>query len=148
MQVIWVEVRLVTLAFLAVKLHSIEGVTSFVIFSCAWGTLVVITCTVSGSNPCGPGVGDTIVLRFALGLILGVKRGNNLVIARTIGGVSGASVALALVVLGITVPGTCSVVFVILNASVADVVVYGVLLKVSLLLDGGAVSVRFFLIHR
>ena len=45
----------------------------------------------------------------------------------------------------IAVPGTCSEVFVICTAASAAVVVSGVLLKVTVLLSGGDVSVRVFI---
>ena len=44
------------------------GSASFVRFSCPWGTVVTVTGTLSGSNPCGPKVGEAIVLKFTLGL--------------------------------------------------------------------------------
>ena len=45
------------------------GATNFISFTCPWGTGVAVNGAVSGSNPCGPGVSETIVLRFTLGLI-------------------------------------------------------------------------------
>ena len=68
-----------------------------------------------------------------------------MVVTRTIRGFSGANVAVALVVVPvITVPGTCSVVIVILTGDVAAVVVSGVVLKVVLLPGGDTVSVWTF----
>ena len=70
-----------------------------------------------------------------------------MVAARTVGGFSGASVSVALVVEPvIDVPGTCSVVVVVIwTSSVAAVSVSEVLLRVVLLPGGGAVPTRTFL---
>ena len=69
-----------------------------------------------------------------------------MVATRTIGSFSGASVAVAiLVVLSITVPGTYSIVVVIWTVSAADVAVSRVILKVLFLLGGSTVSVWIFL---
>ena len=103
----------------------------------------------SGANPCEPSFGEIIVLVFALSLAVDVREGYNVFATRTIGVFSGTSVVLALVVVPvITVPGTCSVVFVIFTADVAGITVSGVLLKVVLLLGGGTFPEWTFLFIR
>ena len=47
----------------------VEGTTSFFSFDYPWGTVVVVTGAVSGTNPCKPGFGETIILGFALGMV-------------------------------------------------------------------------------
>ena len=47
----------------------VGGATSFVSFTCTWGTGVAVTGTASGSKHCGTGADETIVLGFTLGLI-------------------------------------------------------------------------------
>ena len=42
----------------------VGGSKSGVSSSCPWGTVVVATGTVSGSNPCEPGFGEIIILVF------------------------------------------------------------------------------------
>ena len=64
-----------------------------------------------------------------------------MVVTRTVGGFSSSNVSVALVVLVVTVSGTCSVVVVIWTASA---VVSEVLLKVTLLPGGGTVCVIVF----
>ena len=51
------------------KVVFVGGAIIFVRLSCHWGTFFVVTGTVSGTNPCEPGAGETISLRFALWLI-------------------------------------------------------------------------------
>ena len=87
----------------------------------------------------------TIFLRFVLGLNLGAKEGDNVLATKTIIGISGASVALELVSLVITVPGTCSKVVVIRTEAIAAVAVSRVATKLTLLPGGGTVSIRVLL---
>ena len=102
---IQVEASLVVLALLVAHfcLHGVQKVFSF---ACPWGASIVVTITVSGNNPCGTGAGYTIVLMSELVLILGIKEGQNVVATKTAGGFSGASGAVELVSLVITVLGT------------------------------------------
>ena len=50
------------------KVSCAGGTTIFVSFSYPGGAGVSVTSAVSSANPCGPGVSETVVLRFALGL--------------------------------------------------------------------------------
>ena len=50
------------------KVSCAGGATSFVRFTCPWDISVVVTSSVSGDNPCGLGVADTIVLKVVQGL--------------------------------------------------------------------------------
>ena len=56
------------------------------------------TGTVSDANPCEPGVGKMIDLGFALSLVLGIRKEENVTATRAIGVFSGASVVTTLVV--------------------------------------------------
>ena len=81
---------------------------------------------------------------FELGLSRVAKEGDDVVLARTFAGISGTSVAVALLVLVITVLGTCYAVTMIWNAADVYVTVSGVLLKVTLLPGGSTMPTRFF----
>ena len=58
---------MILLVLLVGYLHT-QGAESFFSFDWPWGAGVVITGTVSGTNPCGHGVGEMIFLRPKLGL--------------------------------------------------------------------------------
>ena len=47
----------------------VGGATSCVRFCCPWVNGVVVTGAVSNVNPCEPGVGKPVVLRFVIGLV-------------------------------------------------------------------------------
>ena len=52
-----------------------EGVASSVSIVCTWVTGVVVSGTVSGTKPCGNGVGKMSILGFELSLIRGIMEG-------------------------------------------------------------------------
>ena len=105
------------------------GATSHVGFVCPWGTRVLVIIPVSVANYCEPGVGETVVLGFTLGLVWVVMEEDNMVVERTIGGFSGETIVVALVVaIIITIPGTYYFAVMIWTAHVASIPVSRVLL--------------------
>ena len=88
------------------KVVCVGDTAGFVIFSCPWGDSAAMTDIVSSASSCRASIGETITLRFTLGLRYGAKEGYNVAAKSTVGGSSSASTTVALVVLVVTNPVT------------------------------------------